>query len=377
MLDPQEFVECLRKNAVEFFTGVPDSLLMELCACITHTSQPRQHIIGANEGGCVALAIGYHLATGNMPLVYMQNSGLGNAINPLLSLADEDVYSIPMLIVIGWRGEPGVHDEPQHKKQGRVMLPMLDAMEIPYSVLGPELDRADTILKDTVILAQKTHGPVALIIKKGTFKPFVGPQVEQPAFALSREEAIQQVIDTLEEDDVLVSTTGMVSREVFEYRTKKGSGHQQDFLTVGGMGHASQIALGIALQKHERRVFCLDGDGSLLMHMGALSINGSLKPANFTHIILNNGAHDSVGGQPTVGLNIDVLGMARAAGYADVFLAETRQELHSTLLDLKQSVGPSLLEIRVRRGARKDLGRPTTTPVQNKLTFMDFLGHRS
>lgn len=377
MLDPQEFVECLRKNAVDFFTGVPDSLLKELCACIAHTSQPRQHIIGANEGGCVALAIGYHLATGNIPLVYLQNSGLGNAINPLLSLADEDVYSIPMLIVVGWRGEPGVHDEPQHKKQGRVMLPMLDAMEISYSVVGPELDRADTIIKDAAIHARKSNGPVALIIKKGAFKPFVGPQVEQPAFALSREEAIQQVIDILEEDDLLVSTTGMVSREVFEYRTKKGSGHKRDFLTVGGMGHASQIALGIALQKHERRVFCLDGDGSLLMHMGALSINGSLKPANFAHIILNNGAHDSVGGQPTVGLNIDVLDMARAAGYTNVFLAETRQELHSTLLDLKQSVGPSLLEIRVRRGARKDLGRPTTTPVQNKHAFMDFLGHRS
>jgi phosphonopyruvate decarboxylase len=377
MLDPREFVECLRENAVDFFTGVPDSLLKELCACIAQTSQPSQHIIGANEGGCIGLAIGYHLATGNIPLVYLQNSGLGNVINPLLSLADEDIYSIPMLIVVGWRGEPGVPDEPQHKKQGRVMLSMLDAMEIPYSVVGPELNRADTILKDTVIRAQNTSGPVALIVKKGTFKPFVGPQVEHPTFALSREAAIQQVIDLLEEDDVLISTTGMVSREVFECRTKRGSGHQRDFLTVGGMGHASQIALGIALQKHERRVFCLDGDGSLLMHMGALSINGSLKPANFTHIILNNGAHDSVGGQPTVGLNIDVLGMARAAGYTDVFLAETMQELHSTLLELKKLVGPRLLEIRVRRGARKDLGRPTTTPVQNKHAFMDFLGHRS
>lgn len=376
MLDPQEFVECLRKNAVNFFTGVPDSLLKELCACIVHTSQPRQHIIGANEGGCVALAIGYHLATGNIPLVYLQNSGLGNAINPLLSLADKDVYSIPILIVVGWRGELGVPDEPQHKKQGRVMLPMLDAMEIPYSVIGPELDRADTILEDTVIHAQKTNGPVALIIKKGTFKPFVGTHAEQPAFALSREEAIQQVIDILEEDDVLVSTTGMVSREVFEYRTKKGSGHQQDFITVGGMGHASQIALGIAIQKHKCRVFCLDGDGALLMHMGALAINGSMKPTNFSHIILNNGAHDSVGGQPTVGLDIDVMGMARAAGYTNVFLAKTKQELHSTLLDVKQSVGPGLLEVRVRRGARKDLGRPTTTPVQNKHAFMDFLRHR-
>jgi phosphonopyruvate decarboxylase len=376
MLDAQEFVECLRKTGVCFFTGVPDSLLAEFCACIAHTSQSSQHIIGANEGGCVALAIGYHLATGNIPLVYLQNSGLGNAINPLLSLADQDVYSVPLLMVVGWRGEPGVHDEPQHKKQGRVMLPMLDAMKIPYAVIGPECDRADTILKDTVMNARNTSGPVALIIKKGTFTSSVGPPVEQPAFALSREAAIQQVMDVVEEDDVLVSTTGMVSREVFECRTAKRSGHQRDFLTVGGMGHASQIALGIALHKHERRVFCLDGDGSLLMHMGALSINGCSKAANFAHIILNNGAHDSVGGQPTVGLDIDILGMARAAGYTNVFLAETRQELHSTLRDLKQAVGPCLLEIRVRRGARKDLGRPTTTPVQNKQAFMDFLRHR-
>ena len=373
MLDPQEFVDCLRKNAVDFFTGVPDSLLKELCACIAHTSQPSQHVIGANEGGCVALAIGYHLATGNIPLVYLQNSGLGNAINPLMSLADQEVYAVPMLIVVGWRGEPGVHDEPQHKKQGRVMLPMLDAMEIPYLVVGPELNRPDTILKEAVPRAQNTNGPVALIIKKGTFKPFAGLQGGQPPFELSREEAIEQVIDMLAEDDVLVSTTGMVSREVFESRTRKGSGHQRDFLTVGGMGHASQIALGIALQKHERKVFCLDGDGSLLMHMGTLPISGSLKPANFVHIILNNGAHDSVGGQPTVALNIDILSMARAAGYTDVFLANTRQELLSALLELKRSVGPRLLEVRVRRGARKDLGRPTTTPVENKKAFMDFL----
>ncbi|HMS84269.1 MAG TPA: phosphonopyruvate decarboxylase [Nitrospira sp.] len=374
MIDPQEFVARLRENGVEFFSGVPDSLLKELCSCLSHESRAHQHIVAANEGGAVALALGYHLATGNLPLVYFQNSGLGNIINPLLSLADQEVYSIPMLLVIGWRGEPGVHDEPQHKKQGRVMLPMLEAMEIPFSLLSPELDHADTILKKAVVHARRASAPYALIVKKDTFKPFKTVQPDHVSFPLSREEAIQQVIDGLDDRDVIVSTTGMPSREVYDYRRKIGSGHHRDFLTVGGMGHASHIALGIALQQPDRSVYCLDGDGATLMHMGALSLNGTLKPRNFKHIILNNGAHDSVGGQPTVGLEIDFLDVARASGYGQVLRAQTKQELASGLTDLKHSVGPSLLEIRVRRGARKDLGRPATSPIQNKQAFMDFIG---
>ena len=374
MIDPQQFVEHLHANAVEFFTGVPDSLLKDFCACLEHVLRADQHIIGANEGGALALALGYHLATGKIPLVYLQNSGLGNIINPLLSLADKEVYSVPMLFVIGWRGEPGVHDEPQHKKQGRVMLPMLEAMEIPYSILGPEVDRVEMHLADALAYVRKASAPFALLIKKGTFKPFKVPRVEKSEFQLSREEAIKQVIDILEESDVVVATTGMPSREVYEYRDKKGEGHQRDFLTVGGMGHASQIALGIALEKPERTVYCLDGDGALLMHMGALSINGSLKPQNLKHIVLNNGARDSVGGQPTVGFSIDLLGIARAAGYGHAVRAQTKEELHSCLLGLKDSIGPSLLEVRIHRGARKDLGRPATTPAQNKNAFMDFIG---
>ena len=374
MLNPQEFVECLKRNGVEFFTGVPDSLLKELCSCIAHTSRSGEHIIAANEGGSVALALGYHLATGKIPLIYLQNSGLGNVVNPLLSLVDADVYSVPMLFVIGWRGEPGVHDEPQHKKQGRVMLPMLDAMEIPYSVVGSDVDHAESIVKDAVAHVRKTNGPFALVIKKGAFAAYAAPPLQQTDFLLSREAAIQQVIDVLDDRDVVVSTTGMPSREVYEYRTKKGAGHQRDFLTVGGMGHASQIALGIALQRPERSVYCLDGDGALLMHLGALALNGTLKPRNFKHIVVNNGAHDSVGGQPTVALDIDILSMARAAGYEGAARAETQSELQSCLLDLKRAKGPSLLEVRVRCGARKDLGRPETTPVENKAAFMKFLG---
>lgn len=373
MIDPQEFVQFLQANAVEFFTGVPDSLLKDLCGCLEQLPRAEQHIIAANEGGAIALAIGYHLATGKVPVIYLQNSGLGNIINPLLSLADREVYAIPMLIVIGWRGEPGVHDEPQHKKQGRVMLPMLDAMEIPYSIVGPEVDRPEEILTDVLKNVQDTGAPYVLVIKKGTFKSLSVTRVEKPEFQLSREEAIRAVIDILEEGDVVVSTTGMASREVYEYRLTKGAGHQRDFLTVGGMGHASQIALGIALQRPERTVYCLDGDGALLMHMGALSINGSLKPDNFRHILLNNGAHDSVGGQPTVGLSINIQVMARAAGYDYTALAQNKEELHLALSGLRQSVGPGLLEINVHRGARKDLGRPTTTPAQNKNVFMKFL----
>lgn len=372
MIDPQEFIEQLQSSAVEFFTGVPDSLLKDLCACLEHLPGAGQHIVAANEGGAVALALGYHLATRKIPLVYLQNSGLGNVINPLLSLIDEDVYSIPMLLVIGWRGEPGVHDEPQHKKQGRVMLPMLEAMEIPYSVLGPDVDHAEMILRDALAYVRKASAPFALVIKKGTFKAFTGSRVEPQEFQLSREEAIYQVLDVLDKNDIVVATTGMPSREVYDYRAKKGEGHQRDFLTVGGMGHASQIAMGIALHKPERSIYCLDGDGAVLMHMGALAINGTLKARNFKHIILNNGAHDSVGGQPTVGLSIDLLSIARAVGYQHAVRAQTRQDLHSSLTDLTESIGPSLLEIRVRRGARKDLGRPVTTPAQNKNAFMDF-----
>lgn len=373
MLNPQEFVEDLKDNGVEFFTGVPDSLLKDLCSCIAHMSRPGEHVIAANEGGALALAIGYHLATRKIPMVYLQNSGLGNIINPLLSLADKEVYSIPVVFVIGWRGEPGVHDEPQHKKQGRVMLPMLDAMEIPYSVVGSELNRAETILKEALAHVRKASAPFALVVQKGAFAPFQAHRVGKNEFPLSREEAIQQVIDVLEERDVVVSTTGMPSREVYEYRLKKGHGHHRDFLTVGGMGHASQIAVGIALQKPERTVYCLDGDGAVLMHMGALPLNGTLKPRNFKHIVLNNGAHDSVGGQPTVALDIDMLNIGRAAAYEQVFRAQTKVELQSCLRDLKRSVGPNLLEIRVHCGARKDLGRPETSPIQNKDAFMGFM----
>lgn len=373
MLEPEQFFLRLQQHKISFFTGVPDSLLKDFCACVTQKAPEKQHIIAANEGGAVALAVGYHLSTGNIPLVYFQNSGLGNTINPLLSLADPEVYAIPMLLVIGWRGEPEVKDEPQHKKQGRVMLPMLNSMDIPYAIVSPEMDEADSTIQQALQTARETNGPYALIIRKNTFSPFPLQPSPTSSLELTREEAIHHILDALGDNDIVVSTTGMPSREVFEYRAQKTQGHQRDFLTVGGMGHASHIALGIALQKPDRQVWCLDGDGAALMHLGALAITGSLKPQNFKHIVLNNGAHDSVGGQPTIGFQVDFLAMAQAAGYTTTTQVQTGEGIKHELANIQESSGPNLLEIYIKKGSRKDLGRPTLTPVENKQGFMKFL----
>lgn len=369
MIQPKDFIEKLRAGGVEFFAGVPDSLLKNLCAYITDNMAREKNIIAANEGGAVGLAAGYHLATGKTGCVYMQNSGEGNAVNPLLSLMDADVYKIPLLLIIGWRGEPGAYDEPQHVKQGKVTLSLLKTMGIPYSVLDENWEQQ---VDGALLAIQETNGVYALIVRKGTFEDYkLQNQINQD-WSLAREEAIKIVVDKLREDDIIVSTTGMISRELFEYREAKGQGHAHDFLTVGSMGHASQIALGIALQKPNRRVIVFDGDGALLMHMGGLAIIGDYNPKNLVHIVLNNGAHDSVGGQPTVGQKIDVEAVAKAVGYTDVISVDNQMSLMAAMNHVNNAEidGVSLINVNVRKGNRKDLGRPTTTPQQNKEALM-------
>ena len=303
MINTKLFFQNLVENNIEFFTGVPDSLLNSICSYITDNVSSKKHIIAANEGNALALGIGYYLASGKLPLIYLQNSGLGNIVNPLLSLADPDVYSVPMLLMIGWRGEPNATDEPQHKKQGRVTLKLLEAMEVPYQVLSIDTsdDQAKEIINKASKEALKNNAPFAIVIKKNTFSEYKIKKDKMVNSLLFREDAIKIIVDNLDDKDIVVSTTGFASRELFEYREKLKQGHNKDFLTVGGMGHANQIALGIAMQKPNRRVLCLDGDGSTLMHMGSLGISGNVECNNFKHIIFNNGAHDSVGGQPTVG----------------------------------------------------------------------------
>lgn len=373
MIRPEYFIETLRGLGIDFYAGVPDSLLKNICAYISDSMDERHNIITANEGGAVGLAAGYHLATGKIPVVYMQNSGEGNIINPLASLTDKDVYGIPVLLVIGWRGKPGVHDEPQHVKQGKVTLPLLDTMGVPYQVLSKDEAEAGRQLKEAVDRMNATSEVYALVIEKDTFEPYKLQNVVNRDLPLFREEAIQKVAASIGEKDVIVSTTGMISRELFEFRTAMGQGHERDFLTVGSMGHASQIALGIAMEKQDRRVWCFDGDGASIMHMGGMAIVASKHPENYIHVVFNNGAHDSVGGQPTVGLDIDLPAVARAVGYADACSVTTEEELSQSLANLKSAKGPVLLQVCVRKGNRKDLGRPTTTPVENKEALMAFL----
>lgn len=369
MIAPKDFIETLRTGGVEFYAGVPDSLLKNLCAYITDTIRRENNIIAANEGNAVCLAAGYHLATGKTGCVYMQNSGEGNIVNPLLSLMDADVYKMPMLLIVGWRGEPGVHDEPQHVKQGKVTLSLLETMGVPYAVLDNNWQEQVAAALQTI---QATHTAYALVVRKGTFDEYQLQNQENQDWALAREEAIQIVVDKLRDEDIVVSTTGMISRELFEYREAKGQDHAHDFLTVGSMGHASQIALGIALQKPDRRVIVFDGDGALLMHMGGLAIIGDYNPKNLVHIVFNNGAHDSVGGQPTVGQKIDVEAIAKAVGYKEVVSVDSQSALINAMNHVNNAAigGVSLINVNVRKGNRKDLGRPTTTPQQNKEALM-------
>lgn len=373
MINPKFFIEELGNHGIDFFAGVPDSLLKNICAYIADHKDEQHNIITANEGGAIALAAGYHLATGKIGVVYMQNSGEGNIINPLASLTDKEVYNIPVLLLIGWRGKPGVHDEPQHIKQGKVTTGLLNVMGVNYDVLSQDEDKAAKQIEKAVATMTATNEVYALVIEKGTFEDYKLQNIEKNNLQMSREEAIQAVAASLGEKDVIVSTTGMISRELFEARTAWHQGHERDFLTVGSMGHASQIALGIAMEKTDRNVWCFDGDGASIMHMGNIAIVASKHPKNYVHVVFNNGAHDSVGGQPTVGLKIDLTAVAKAVGYAVTYSVDNLNDLKSILPSVANAEGPILLQVCVKKGNRKDLGRPTTTPTQNKEALMEFL----
>lgn len=373
MIRPSYFYDLLIKNGTDFFAGVPDSLLKNLCAYITDNAPAEKHIISANEGSATGLATGYHLATGKIPMIYMQNSGEGNMVNPLMSIADPDVYSIPMLIVIGWRGEPGVHDEPQHVKQGKVTCDLLDAMKVPYEVLSDNEADLPAQFEKAYKYIKENNAQYAFVIRKGTFDEYKLVNNIPVEGKMSREEAIEKIMLSADDRTAFVSTTGMISRELYEQRDKHNMGHDRDFLTVGGMGHASQIALAIAMQKKDRQVYCLDGDGASIMQMGGMATIGARRPSNYVHFVLNNGAHDSVGGQPTVGREVDFCEIAEGCGYENVVKVTTPEELDAVLGDAETKEKLTFVEVFVTKGARKDLGRPKSTPVENKIALMKFL----
>ena len=373
MLDCAATYTMIRDHGLRFFTGVPDSLLKDFCAYVSEHASSDDHVIAANEGNAAALAMGHFLGTGEPAVVYMQNSGMGNAVNPLLSLADPEVYSIPMLLVIGWRGEPGVKDEPQHVKQGRTTTELLDAMEVPWFLLPREIAEAGDVVSEAGRTMRQRMGPVAILVRAKTFKPYKLATEVVTTFPMNREEAVKCIVRQLEPDDLIVSTTGKTSRELYEYRQAQNS-DCIDFLTVGGMGHTASIAMGLASAQPERLVVCLDGDGSLIMHMGALGVIGNAASPNLLHIVINNGAHDSVGGQPTVGYNIDIPDIATACGYREALSVSEPDALEAELVRLRGKSGPALLEVKVNKGARADLGRPKSTPIENREALMKRIG---
>lgn len=370
MVDTAVFTEKILEK-IHFFAGIPDSLLKDFNAYIGCKCDKNSHVITANEGSAVALATGYYLSTGKIPLVYMQNSGIGNALNPLVSLADKYVYSIPMILVIGWRGFPGIKDEPQHLKQGAITLKLLEIMDIPFAVLPDETDKAIECFHWAYNTAKQTLSACAIVVKQSTFSHFDSPVKANP-YTIKREEAIKTIINLLMNNSKykVFATTGMISRELFEIMKQSNNGHKNEFLAVGSMGHISQIALVYAINHREEKVVCLDGDGSFLMHMGNAAIAGTSNVDNFIHIVLNNCSHDSVGGQPTVADKIDICGIAKACGYNNAFVCKDMEELEEKLTSVLDFKGKFLLEVKVSKGARKDLGRPSMTAKEIKENFM-------
>ena len=370
------FLDACAKAGIDFYTGVPDSLLKALCNELydRYGTDGDQHVVAHNEGGAVALCAGHYLATGRPGLCYMQNSGIGNAVNPLASLMDPDVYAIPCLLVIGWRGEPGVRDEPQHLKQGKITVGQLELMDIPYSILSAETsDKAFLTDFDALLSEMKNGRPAAIVVRKGALQSDSKPCFGN-AYTMTREEALARILSVADPQSIFICTTGKLSREVFELREVRAEDHSRDFLTVGSMGHASMIALRIAVEKPGRRIWCLDGDGASLMHLGALPIIGKRHPSNLIHIVINNGAHETVGGMPVCSGAMDISALASAAGYARVLTADSGESLDRVLAGISsENAGPVLIEVRCACGSRNDLGRPTTTPVMNRDALMSSL----
>ncbi len=374
-MDAKHLLAACESAGIDFFTGVPDSQLKGLCDTLfaTYGVSGDHHVVAANEGNAIGLCAGHFLATGRPGLCYMQNSGLGNTVNPIASLMDAQVYALPCLLVVGWRGEPGVHDEPQHVKQGQITLGQLELLDVPYFVLDKNMSEADFDAAFAKTLHHlNANRTAAIVVKKGALSCSLKPDYTNDR-TMSRETAARHIMHAAEERDVFISTTGKLSRELFELREAEHMGHERDFLTVGSMGHASMIALGAAMASKDRRIWCLDGDGAALMHLGAMAVIGQKQPANLLHVVINNAAHETVGGMPVCEGALDVSAVAKAVGYKNVFRAANEDELDAVLAKAKACKGLALLEVMCGAGARADLGRPTTTPVQNRDALMAFM----
>lgn len=367
----------IKKIGIDTLIGVPDSTLKEFCDYIYEKGGSErlfEHYVAVNEGAAVGIAVGNYLASGKPSCVYMQNSGLGNCVNPITSLIAEEVYDIPMLFLIGWRGKPGATDEPQHKYMGKITEDLLELLHIKYAVINQNttMEALQRMLQCASEELQKKH-QYAFVIEKGAFEKQLTEE-KRNGYSLVREEAIAVILENLKKEDVVVSTTGKISREVYEQADKIYGQHEQEFLTVGGMGHTSMIAFGMARKQRTKKVYCLDGDGAVLMHMGTLAFLGKEKPVNMVHICLNNEAHESVGGMPTGAVGAKYADIAKSCGYEKVYYTETAEELKAILERVKKESELTFIEVKVAMSSRKDLGRPKESAVCNKKNFMKYHG---
>ena len=370
MIQVNNFLKFLKKNEINFFTGVPDSLLKNFCLLVEQKIDKKNHIISANEGSAMGIAAGYHLATNKIPLIYLQNSGFGNIINPLLSLIDKRVYSIPVIILMGWRGEPKSNDEPQHLAQGELTLNLIKTLKSNYYILKGDEKKDFKELRSQIKKLKINHKPLFILVKKNIINNS-NVNIKKIQIKFKREEAIKTIINILGKKNKYISTTGMISRELYEIRKHNKENHSSDFLTVGSMGHASQIALGYSI-KSKKNIVCLDGDGAFLMHMGGIATIGDMKLKNFTHILLNNRSHESVGGQRTTSEIINYAAIAKASGYQKVYgKVDSLSKLKSTLKKTKKIKALKFIECIISPGHRKNLGRPKELPIQNKKSFME------
>lgn len=356
MITPERFLNTLQSEGVEFFTGVPDSYLNGICNCLLEKVSEENHVIAANEGNAVGIACGHYFSTNTVPLVYMQNSGMGNTLNPIISLADKYVYSVPMILLIGWRGEPGTGDHPQHQTQGEVTTKLLEMLDIPYVIAEDDDDKLEEQARWAVKAAKDARKPVAIIGRKGVFADVKKANTVDDSYPMSREEAIEAIMDIMPKDTIYVATTGRATRELYFLRERRGEGHQCDFLNVGSMGHASSVALGIALSDDKRNVVCLDGDSAALMHMGAFTMASKINVPNLLHIVLNNGAHESVGGQPSAGHMVDFTKIAKGSGYQTIDGPVTnKEELNEAIKHLDAPDKAKFIDVRIHKGLKGKL----------------------
>lgn len=362
-VDARAFVEFLSSEGIGSYYGVPDSLLKSLSAYLEEGERGVRSLVCANEGSAIGMAIGEYVSSCRAACVYMQNSGIGNALNPLVSLAAQEVYSVPMLLLIGWRGEPGVPDEPQHALQGKITQDLLKDMGIPAVILDP--NAWEQQISDLAMRMNGEQRPVAAIVKKGFFEPFGCAKAFLNDASFKREELLAALLQSIGADDIVVSTTGKCSREVFELRDSQGQSHARDLLVVGGMGHASSIAFGIAQNLASHRVWCLDGDGALLMHAGSLVVIAQNHPARLRYVVNQNGVHESVGGQMNAAMGLDLQRYLLACGFDEVLVARHPDEVSACVQRMEEEEGKVALVLRSVSGARTELGRPTISPHDN------------